>query len=135
MNTRDKMYEEGGGEKGKEGYLVSVGPRSVLGGFDLVKVVLVKLTNKGSKVVMLEVLGKNDLGKLVGLLDDKGLARLSPRDYGVMFLFFKHPVELLDKVRHTTTATARGCCSGSGILEGVVCEHQSRSLVCHEDVC
>lgn len=122
------------GRGGKKGYLVAVGSGSILGGFDLVKVILVELTNKGSKVVMLEVFGKDDFGKLVGLLDDKCLARLSPRDNGVVFFFFEHPVEFLDKVRHTTAA-AGGCCSGSWILEGVVSEHQSRSLVCHEDIC
>lgn len=81
--------------------LIAIWLQRVLGGLDLVKVVLVELTDKAGKVVVLEMLWEDDLCKLVGLLDDECVASLAPGDYEVVFFLFEHPVQLLDKVGDT----------------------------------
>ena len=71
-------------------YLVSIRFCSILCSLDLVKVILVKLTDKACKVVVLKMLRQNDLGELIGLFDDKRLTTLAPGDNWVMLLFFEH---------------------------------------------
>lgn len=59
-------------------YLISVWFCGLFCGFDLVKIVLVKLTDKARKIVVFEMLWEDDLGKLVRLLDNKRFSTLAP---------------------------------------------------------
>lgn len=73
-------------------YLVAIGIGSIFGDLDLVKVVLVELTDKTGEIVVLKVFGEDGLGKLARLLDYKRLAVLTPTDNQIMLLLLKHSI-------------------------------------------
>jgi len=70
-----------------------------VGVFDLVKVVLVELANKGRKVGVFEHPRQNGLCEFVHVLHYEAVTIGSPRDNSLERGILQHLVELLDKVR------------------------------------
>ena len=73
-------------------YLVTVWFWRILRRLDLVEIILVELSYKTRKVVVLEMSGQDGFGELVGFSDDKGLSTLAPADDPIVLFFFEHAV-------------------------------------------
>jgi len=72
---------------------------AVVGVLNLVKVILVELANKGSKIGMFKHPREDGLCELVHVLDYKAVTIRAPRNNPLERGILQHLVELLDEVR------------------------------------